>query len=80
MITDNFDCVLALTSGMCARETRFCGGAAGRPENQTEMPTKQIAIVTTTIYVPKALRAYMENAKDHNHSDIFIVVRSKNHT
>ena len=36
--------------------------------------TKQYAIVTTTIYVPKALRAYMQNAKEHNKSDVLFVV------
>ncbi|EKX51750.1 hypothetical protein GUITHDRAFT_150797 [Guillardia theta CCMP2712] len=36
------------------------------------------AIVTTTIYVPKAIHAYMKNAKENGHSDaIFIVAGDK---
>lgn len=33
------------------------------------------ALVTTTIYVPKAVDAYMENAVKHGHKDCLFVVR-----
>jgi hypothetical protein len=38
--------------------------------------TKKIALVTTTIYVPKALDAYMENIRLHGHSSEVLVVVS----
>eukprot|EP00698_Gefionella_okellyi_P006424 TRINITY_DN15772_c0_g1_i1.p1 TRINITY_DN15772_c0_g1~~TRINITY_DN15772_c0_g1_i1.p1 ORF type:complete len:373 (+),score=34.37 TRINITY_DN15772_c0_g1_i1:96-1214(+) len=34
----------------------------------------KVAIVTTTIYVPKALDKYAENAKQNGHEDVFFVV------
>jgi len=34
----------------------------------------KVALVTTTIYVPKALHAYMENAVKHGHKDCLFVV------
>ena len=34
----------------------------------------RVAIVTTTIYVPKALDAYMKNAQECGHKDVLFVV------
>jgi hypothetical protein len=33
-----------------------------------------IALITTTIYVPRALKAYLENAKAHGHQDLMVVI------
>lgn len=41
---------------------------------------KRVAIVTTTIFVPKALDAYAENARAHGHDDVFFVVTADKKT
>lgn len=45
-----------------------------REKMSTPQKPCQLALVTTTIYVPKALRAYMQNAKEHNKTDVLFVV------
>lgn len=34
----------------------------------------KVAIVTTTIYVPKGLEAYIQNAQQYGHKDVIFIV------